>query len=293
MCALVVWRELRAVPGDDRKALVLLVGSAAPFVAGVALPVVLLVTPYVATGSLGDLFAGLVRDTPRASRREGLLRVFRPVALVFAVPVVLVLFAIRSKSRTARSVDIGAAAVLAALLLVSIAVADYMTIWWMTTALLPVGVFVGVVLLGRDETSGLDTVRMPLYLLLALSAFLGLVQFPYAAPVYFCFVAPLAVLAWLAMFRHPSLRGSVIRVFPVLVLATTVAFGFVLNHGVLYRDGLRLRANPRNGSSTPPGPGSASDRPTRPCTPGRRRSSMRTRAGATSSPAPIRLRSTR
>ena len=221
MCALVVWRELRAVPGDDRKALVLLVGSAAPFVAGVALPVVLLVTPYVVTGSLVDLFTG-VFVTPRGRLSgKGYYASSVPVALVFAVPVVLVLFAIRSKSRTARSVDIAAAAGLAALLLVSIAVADYMTMWWMTTALLPVGVFVGVVLLARDETSGLDTVRMPLYLLLALSAFLGLVQFPYAAPVYFCFVAPLAVLAWLAMFRHPSLRGSVIRVFPVVVLATT------------------------------------------------------------------------
>ena len=59
------------------------------------------------------------------------------------------------------------------------------------------------------------------------------------------FVAPLAVLAWLAMFRHPALHGAVNRVFPVSVLAAIVAFGFVVNHGVLYRDGLRLRPNPQ------------------------------------------------
>ena len=132
----------------------LLVGSAAPFVAGVALPVVLLVTPYLVTGSLVDLFTGLF-VTPRGRLTgKGYYASPAPVALVFAVPVVLVLFAVRSKSRTARTVDIAAAAGLTALLLVSIVFADYMPIWWMTTALLPVGIIVGVILLARGESSG-------------------------------------------------------------------------------------------------------------------------------------------
>ena len=64
-----------------------------------------------------------------------------------------------------------------------------------------------------------------------LTAFVALVQFPFGAPVYFCFVAPLAVLAWLAMFRHTPLHASVHRIFPTLLLAAIV--------------GLRVRGQPR------------------------------------------------
>ena len=76
-----------------------------------------------------------------------------------------------------------------------------------------------------------------------MTAFVALVQFPFGAPVYFCFVAPLAVLAWLAMFRHTPLHASAHHIFPTLLLAAIVGFGFVVNHSVLYRDGTRPNGN--------------------------------------------------
>ncbi len=86
-----------------------------------------------------------------------------------------------------------------------------------------------------------------------MSAFVALVQFPFGAPVYFCFVAPLAVLAWLAMFRHTGLHASVHRIFPTLLLAAIVAFGFVVNHSVLYRDGTRPNGEPADRDPRPRG----------------------------------------
>ena len=100
---------------------------------------------------------------------------------------------------------------LGGLFLVSTAtLAGYLTMWYTTTSLLPVGVHPRRRVAGSkatDADAATSGRQLVLFLLLALSAFVGLVQFPFGAPVYFCFVAPLAVLAWLAMFRHTSLRA--------------------------------------------------------------------------------------
>jgi hypothetical protein len=74
---------------------------------------------------------------------------------------------------------------------------------------------------------------------------MGLVQFPFGAPVYFCFVAPLAVLAWLALFCRSGYRTRLHGYFPLVFLCSLVVFGFVVNHGMLYRYGLRPMSNPQ------------------------------------------------
>ena len=186
--------------------------------------------------------------TPRGRLESGYYGTTAPAAVVFAMTVVVVLLVIRKSTRWARSVDFVAAAVLGGLLLLSVAtLAGYLTMWYTTTSLLPVGVVLGAVLLARRRPAGAahSAGESYLFLLLALAAFVALVQFPFGAPVYFCFVAPLAVLAWLAMFRHTALRASAGRVFPVALLAGIVGFGFVVNHSVLYRDGTRPDGNPQ------------------------------------------------
>ena len=246
VCTLTVWESLRA----RRHA----AGSLAPFcrslllfLVGVALPLAVLAAPYVLTGSLGNLYTGLF-VTPRGRLESGYYGTTAPAAVVFAMTVVVVLLVIRKNTRWARSVDVVTAAVLGGLFLLSVAtLAGYLTMWYTTTSLLPVGVILGAVLLARRRPAGAapSAGESYLFLLLALAAFMALVQFPFGAPVYFCFVAPLAVLAWLAMFRHTSLRAAAGRVFPVALLAGIVGFGFVVNHSVLYRDGTRPDGNPQ------------------------------------------------
>ena len=241
VCALAVWRRLR-----DGGSVASLCGAAAPFLAGVILPLVLLAVPYLFTESLGDLYTGLF-VTPRGRLESGYYGTAGPVALVFAVPTLGVLYAVGRRTRNAHTTDLVASAVVAALLLVSTTtLAGYLTMWHATTSLLPVGVLVGVAVLTRHAEPGVQAERMPLFLLLALSAFVGLVQFPFGAPAYFCFVAPLGVLAWLAMFRHTPLHRSIHRIFPSMLLAAIVAFGFVVDHGALYRDGTGPHGNSQN-----------------------------------------------
>ena len=112
-------------------------------------------------------------------------------------------------------------------------------------ALLPTGILVGVALLGRRLRREHAAERPVVFLLLALATFMSLVQFPFGVPVYFCFVAPLAVLAWLAMFHFTGFTSRQHGVFPIVLLGSLVVFGFVVSHGVLYREGTRPMSNPQ------------------------------------------------
>lgn len=240
VCALPVWRAVRGIPTGDYSGLTSFMPSAVPFVAGVALPIALLVAPYAAAGALGDLFEG-VFVTPRGRLSGGYYSSPSPVALIFAAPVVVLLL-LRVKSSRIRALDVVASALVVALLLVSTTVVGFASMWYMTTSLLPIVVILGALLIARNR-AGVAGEESPLFLLLALTAFVALVQFPFAAPVYFCFVAPLALLAWLALFRYTPVPLSYYRIFPTTLLASIVAFGFVVNHGILYRDGLRPHKN--------------------------------------------------
>jgi len=64
---------------------------------------------------------------------------------------------------------------------------------------------------GNGVSSGLE--RRQLFLLLSLAAFCSLVQFPFAAQCYFCYVAPLAILAAVAVLRmFPSIPRPLLAV---------------------------------------------------------------------------------
>ena len=159
-------------------------------------------------GVIGDLYTGLF-VTPRGRLESGYYGTAGPVALVFAVPTLGVLYASDGGPRSARTTDLVASAVggcaVARLDRDARRLPDDVV---RDDALLPVGVLVGVGCCprGRRRRPGSAGAALPPP---RLTAFVGLVQFPFGAPVYFCFVAPLGVLAWLAMFRHTPLHASI------------------------------------------------------------------------------------
>ena len=168
VCVLTAWRGLRG-EGSFKS----LGAPAALFLAGVMLPLVLLAVPYLATASVGDLYTGLF-VTPRGRLESGYYGTAGPVALAFGVVALVVLHALGRSGRGARTTDLVASAAVAALLLVSTAtLAGYLTMWYVTTALLPVGVLVGVVACCERTMPTPKPGRQPLFLLLALTAFVG------------------------------------------------------------------------------------------------------------------------
>lgn len=72
-----------------------------------------------------------------------------------------------------------------------------------------------------------------MFLVLSMAAVCSLVQFPFSAPIYFCYVAPLAILASLAVLaRLPRIPGAflaVVFLFFLLLAVLRVTPTFIYN----------------------------------------------------------------
>lgn len=195
--------------------------SAAIFLGCTLLPPLLLTTPYIVTGSVGDLIDG-VFVAPRTRFEFAASSMPNPATLLWAAPV-LALLVIRTRLRPERRrvVDVVAGAVLIFLVLTGDDAWSYPALWGATRALAPAVVVLGAYAMTRsgDHTS-------PSRVLVALTSLVAgfslLLQFPFAAPVYFCYVVPLLVLAAIAALRSTGLAQGAL---PVLLLAGLVVFG--------------------------------------------------------------------
>ncbi|HJQ20547.1 MAG TPA: glycosyltransferase family 39 protein [Gemmatimonadaceae bacterium] len=207
-----------------------------PFAVGVAAPVALFVLPYLATGSLGALWNGVfVLPTKRfAFASMGLL----PVSTM-RYAVLLTVFAWWAKrwSASARQWGgIGVGLLLLWFLLHARHPQPYEIVWYTTRALLPLSVLAGAVLLLARREPLSATREQELVLVLSVAALCSLIQFPFAAPIYFIYVSPLALLAALAVWRTwdpaPQPTGAVVLSFWALFALLWVNTGFIYAMGI-------------------------------------------------------------
>lgn len=245
LAALVIANETRveAVPMRERLSAVL--GLVLPFLAGVAAPVILLLIPYVATGSIRDLVTG-VFISPQSRMEDTYVSTPDPVLLLVAAPLVVALLARwRGSRRTRRLIDVAGIVLLALLLGTSGERFSYTVLWDSAREIAPFVVIGGAAALAflPDRLPGREG-RPTVFLLLALAAFSSLIQFPFGAPIYYCYLASLVALAALAVLQYASAAGGWL---PVAILATYVLFGFGwLAGGVIYVWGVTPERNPQN-----------------------------------------------
>ncbi|HWZ84992.1 MAG TPA: hypothetical protein VN032_02255, partial [Thermoanaerobaculia bacterium] len=219
VAGLVVWSEGRHGRGSFGVRCHALFRLWAPFALGVAAPVVVFVVPYVAVGAVPDLLNGVFRQP---MRQIAMARVALPpvTSLLAAVPYALLLMVPAAlRGRSERRWAAALAAGLFAALLLSSSPETYRLIWSSARSLNVVAVIAGGVLLVRSESLE-DRTRQGIFLLMAVTALMSLVQFPFSAPIYFCYVAPLAgvTLAAIALAdgRAPRLLHLCVLVFYVL-----------------------------------------------------------------------------
>lgn len=200
LLSLAVMREWRLT--DDRarrwRALLRSVGI---IVVAAAVPVAVFLIPYVLSGSLGALYGDAVGEGIK--RISGLHWGMRPaLTLVIAVWPVYAVLALEAFSRDRRALRLLAIAAGAALLWFSIrSVEGYQRLWFFGTSMLPLGI--GAVLVAGHRAWRARRSFDPVLLALAgVTAFHALNQFPYAAPNYFAYVAPLAILTAGAATAH-------------------------------------------------------------------------------------------
>lgn len=261
LVAVLLADEWKVGDGALRDRLVGVMRRIAPFLAGAILPVALFVVPYAATGAVDDLVRGVLVQ-PQKQIATATLDLPPLWALLPAAPLAFLLTFPRAiPRRIERRLVLAISLLLAVFLALAYVPAVYKGIWFSARSLAPVAVLAGCLALARgrvaEDASGR---RRPLvFLMLSLTALVSLVQFPYAAPIYFCYVAPLVALAIAAVVSADreaprALHGAVLGfylLFAVLFLNT----GYVFNLGYRYeryvadgrldlpRGGLRLPDN--------------------------------------------------
>ena len=195
VAAVLVWNEATQGRGSFVSRLRALLRSIGPFALGVSIPIALLVAPYLAAGAMPDLYRGVL-VLPQKRLRGASMSLPPLTSLLAAAPYGLVV--LLPQARAAGVFFVG---VLAVALTVSATPFGYPRIWASAQFSSIVAVVVGCVVLVRATRAGQVSAarRQGLFCLLAMVATTGLVQFPYSAPSYFCFVAPLVVLAFVAV----------------------------------------------------------------------------------------------
>ena len=203
---------------------------ALPFLAGVAVPLVVFATPFVVEGAAGDLLAGVW-----PSRRLDLAALSppTPLTLLDVVPVVVAVLICRGVARgaVADKILVGGAIAAGAVVVVASSrqTVIYATTWESIRAALPVLAAVGAVALARRRAGDRDpAVVQRVVLLLAVASMCSLVQYPYAGPIYFAYVAPFVILAGAAVLVDVL---SVWRPLLWILVGFYLAFGLVRMNG--------------------------------------------------------------
>lgn len=199
-----------------------------PLACGVAIPLLLFVVPYVVSGSLGQLLDG-VFVLPLKRLQHVAYALPDMVSLLFVIPSALLLAIGFNDARMARRALAGVIILMAgALIVASRQVVIGQAVWFSLKNLLPFVALAASWLLIRSPSSETvsSTRRQEIYLLTTVAALVALVQYPFAAPIYFCYSAPLMILAVefiMTSQPRPALRLGVGAL--VLYLAFAVGWG--------------------------------------------------------------------
>jgi hypothetical protein len=220
LTVLLIYREFAGIAGQSRERFLTLARMCVPFGVGVVIPLIIFLLPYVFTGSVNDLLHGLVA-TPARAVRFATFAPQNPFMMLAIIPVMLPVVLAYEWGRIGRAVCGGILALYCGAVVASSSQStlSYNLGWCSASTLTPAIILAGVGILWvsrKREYLGAKK-QQQLFLILSVTALCSLLQFPFTAPIYFLYVAPLVILAATALF---SLKSRP----PRLALATLMAF---------------------------------------------------------------------
>ena len=257
LAAFTVWDEARRGRGRSADRFRSLSAMLVPFLAGAAAPIVAFGAWFATAGSLRlllhDVFVRSIDPTKYAESAALDPRLLLPAALFAIILVFPTTFGGRRERKVAALTAVG----LALILLFGGLPGVYRPAWNSARSL-PLAVVAGAVaLLARDDAARADIAESKVFLLASMGALVALVQFPFPAPIYFCYAAPLAALGMAAIVRAdpraPRRLHAVLLVFFFLFAAVWMNRGYVFRLGRYFShyEALGFLAMPRGGLHVP------------------------------------------
>lgn len=240
LCSVLVWNEIEVHRTRTSVArFVELLRMALPFFAGAILPFVIFLAPYARAHATGELLRDLFSQ---ASSRIAMAHDL-PDDTVTIIPAIFLATLLALSARTRERIRWVFTACVAGLLACGMLFAvvnyrGYIGVWAAAYWIVPVLTLAGSYLLMHSERLRANpAARERIFLLLALAALCSLVEFPFSSPIYFCYVAPLAILA-LAAVLEPFPRVS--RTTLEVLFAGFLIFAiFEVTPGFIYDMGFR------------------------------------------------------
>lgn len=215
-----------------------------PFMAGVMLPVGAFALSYALRGQLVELLYG-VFVLPARRVQFAATRPPGPATLLAALPLLalVVPWPRLGRGRLAVNVALLAAGLMAMLVWSADSAWLYGRTWLSVRSLAPVAVIAGAFMLlrRRPAVAGGAVQRQRTVLVLWTVALMSLLQFPFAAPIYYCYVAPFVLLAIVAV---RPVNPTVPPVVTALVAGYFIAFAVWRIHpGSVFSYGLYFEAD--------------------------------------------------
>lgn len=238
---LCIGRELTGIPGAPSRRLSSLFHVVWPFVLGGVLPVLLFLIPYVRAGAVWDWFNGVfilpgrrLAFASNAPRGFGLNKILGTVGLA---GLLIAAYCGKLRSRVVQAVI---AIALVAGFVFTVHPQIYQLAWAPLLLLIPLSSLAGAIVLGNSSIP--HDRKQQVMLLLSITATCTLIQLPFSAPIYFCYVAPLLALSLLALF---SISERPTRLILGLLLAFYLAFAvFRVTPGFIHAMGYHSQPDP-------------------------------------------------
>jgi hypothetical protein len=234
ICGILLWSEWREGKGPVLVRVKLLSGWLLPFAIGAVIPIAFFVAVYLSTDSLADLYRGVFVLPHR--RLEIAAADFPPLLTVIAgLPYAAMVFFPLSRVPTKSDKVFGFVLILSLIVILCLsgALIVYSIVWQSVRSLGVIAVVAGCQIFARSFSGGYlePDKRQRLFLLMSMTALLSLVQFPFASPVYFLYIAPLVCLVLLAVLAVQSeiakFSHFVILLFYLLFAILWINTGYV------------------------------------------------------------------
>ena len=242
LAVLCSFRELAGLPGSHSRRFLSFFRVLWPFLTGAALPILLFLITYIHAGAIHDFVNGVFvlpgRRLAFAARRPpgfGLNKILTTVVLA-----AILMAAYRDRLRARWTQMILGLLLIAALILSRTHPGIYGSIWAPLLLLISISTLAALAILG--DSGAPVSRRLALMLAVSITATCTLIQLPFSAGIYFCYVAPLLAISLASIFAIPTRVSR-----PILgpLLAFYLAFAvFRVTPGFLYSMGYFYQPDP-------------------------------------------------